>query len=320
VAIHPDARKILQLVAAAARPEYWQLSAAQAKADHEKAFPVMDIGRIGLERVENHTIQTPQAPRRSLPIRLFWPDKAQGEQDPVTEPGAMLWIHGGGHVVGSIDCYDAVCRSLAQKSGHVVAALGYRLAPEHKFPAAVDDVMAGLAWLRGKASEFGIDARRLMVGGDSAGGNLAAVSAILARDTAMDALRHQLLIYPVTAPRPSALSHQQYGEGHLLTTKNIEWFQASYLSQPQDRDDFRFAPLVCPNLEGLASATVIVAECDPLHDEGLAYAAALKAAGNEVDVFDYAGMLHGFFNMGGWLEDSRTALDQCAAIMAVRLA
>lgn len=308
--IDPEARKILDLVEAAGRPEYWELEAAVARANHDKAFPVLDIDPVPLKRIDEQLIDAPAGGQR---IRLYWPD------DVNATPGAMLWIHGGGHVVGSLECYEAVCRYLARESGHVVVAAQYRLAPEHKFPAAVEDALNALAWLAGAAGGLGLNPERLMVGGDSAGGNLAAVTALLARDHPSLNLCHQLLIYPVTASWPDSESHRRYGEKHLLTRKNIEWFQRCYLASDEQRQDFRFAPLAGKELEGLPAATVIVAECDPLHDEGVAYAEAMRAAGNQVDLIDFGGMLHGFLNMGSWLFQSRQALAMCADLMRHKL-
>ena len=304
--IHPEAQKILDLVEKAARPEYWELSPEEAKASHEKAFPVLDIAPVPLKRVESGTLPRP---RGAIPMRVYWPD------EPADATGAMLWIHGGGHVVGSIDCYDAVCRTIARDGGHVIVSTSYGLAPEHKFPTAVEDCLAALQWVYEHAGSIGVDPMRVMVGGDSAGGNLAAVTALLARDLDAPELRHQLLVYPVTAPWPDSRSHQVYGEGHLLTGNNIDWFQENYIRGSADREDYRFAPLLCHELAGLPPATVMVAECDPLHDEGVAYAERMAEAGNDVELIDYPGMLHGFLNMGGWLADSRDALQRCVAIM-----
>jgi len=304
--IHPEAQKILDLVEKAARPEYWELTPAEAKANHEKAFPVLDIDPVPLRRIEQGNLPRPRGP---IALRIYWPD----DSAPVC--GAMLWIHGGGHVVGSIDCYDPLCRTIARDSGHVIISTSYGLAPEHKFPTAVEDCVAALEWVHQQTGQLGIDPQRVMVGGDSAGGNLAAVTALLARDLEVPELRHQLLVYPVTAPWPESRSHHLYAEGHLLTRKNIEWFQENYVRGPADRDDYRFAPLLCHELAGLPPATVLVAECDPLHDEGVAYAERMMEAGNDVELIEYEGMLHGFLNMGGWLAGSRDALQHCAAIV-----
>jgi acetyl esterase len=190
----------------------------------------------------------------------------------------MVWLHGGGHVVGSLTSYDALCRMLALEADCIVVSVDYRLAPEHKFPAGVDDCIAALVWAGAHAAEIGGDPDRIAVGGDSAGGNLAAVCAILARDRGFPRLVFQLLVYPRTAPDEELPSHYTYAEGHLLTRRAILWFHEHYRASDADRGDFRYAPLLCPDLTRLPPALVIVGECDPLRDDGITYARALRPA------------------------------------------
>ncbi len=205
-------------------------------------------------------------PGGDLALRIYTP------RDAGTSLPVLVWLHGGGHVVGSLASYDALCRMLALEADCIVVSVDYRLAPEHKFPAGVDDCFAALAWVGAHAAEIGGDPGRIAVGGDSAGGNLAAVCAILARDRGFPRLAFQLLVYPRTAPDEELPSHHTYAEGHLLTRRAILWFHEHYRASDADRNDFRYAPLLCPDFTRLPPALVIVGECDPLRDDGVAYA------------------------------------------------
>jgi acetyl esterase len=197
----------------------------------------------------------------------------------------------------------------------VVVSVAYRLAPEHKFPAGVEDSFAALQWIAEHASELGGDSNRLAIGGDSAGGNLAAVCAILARDADGPKLVMQLLIYPRTAPDEDSSSHHEFAEGHLLTRNTILWFHRHYRSSDADRVDFRYAPLICKDLSHLPPALIIVGECDPLRDDGIAYAERLQRDGNAVELTNYPGMVHPFFSMGGAVDAGRRAMTQAASTL-----
>jgi acetyl esterase len=305
--LHPDARAVLDLVAAADNPPYWSLTPVAARAQHEEKAPVLDARPLPVAQCDDRDVPGPGG---AVPIRLYFPDK-RAELAP-----ALLWLHGGGHVVGSVASYDALCRVLAVKSGCAVVSVDYRLAPEHKFPAAVEDAFAVLRWLLDQGRALGIDPARLAVGGDSAGANLAAVSAILARDAGLGGPVFQLLIYPATAPWPDSGSHQEFAEGHLLDRRTIDWFQNHYARGAADRRDFRFAPLLASDLSRLPPALVIVAECDPLRDEGTAYAERLRDAGVPVELSCYAGMIHAFVSLSRALEGGRRAIDQAATALA----
>jgi acetyl esterase len=227
----------------------------------------------------------------------------------------LVWLHGGGHVVGSLDSYDALCRQLALQSDCLVASVAYRLAPEHKFPAGVEDRFSALKWVAEHAAEIGGDENRVAIGGDSAGGNLAAVCAILARDAGFPTLAAQVLVYPRTAPDEELPSHHEFAEDHLLTRKTILWFHDHYRASDDDRQDFRYAPLICKDLSRLPPALIIVGECDPLRDDGLAYAERLRLEGNVVELTNYPGMIHPFFSMGGAVDAGRTAVAQVASTL-----
>jgi acetyl esterase len=222
-------------------------------------------------------------------------------------------MHGGGWVIGSLDSHDQFARMLANRAGAHVVSVGYRLAPEHRFPVAVDDAWDATQWLARQAAALGLDGQRLAIGGDSAGGTLATVCATLARDAGV-ALRLQLLFYPGCAGRPERPSHARYAQGLVLGQASIEYFFRQYIADA-DRDDWRFAPLNTPELEGVAPAWFGLAECDPLVDDGLAYADKLRAAGVPVALEIYRGVTHEFIKMGRALREARQAHADAAAAL-----
>ncbi|HKB81826.1 MAG TPA: alpha/beta hydrolase fold domain-containing protein, partial [Burkholderiales bacterium] len=259
-------------------------------------------------RTEDRRISGPGS---HIPIRIYTPREIKSaEKLPV-----LTWFHGGGFVIGSLETHDSVCRMLANQADCIVVAVDYRLAPESKFPAAVEDCEAALKWVALHAVEFGGDSNCIAVGGDSAGANLATVIAILARDAAHPKLAFQLLIYPCTAPEPETASHHKFKEGCVLTRNSITWFYRQYLRSGKDVNDFRFAPLIRDDLSGLPPALIIVAGYDPLRDEGVEYARKLIEAGNRVRLSNYEGMVHGFYLMGGEVEAARRAVTESARVM-----
>jgi acetyl esterase len=250
-------------------------------------------------------------PAGDIPVRVYVP---AGEGPfPV-----LVFYHGGGWVIGNIDSHDAPCRTLANKSGAIVASVDYRLAPEHRFPAGVDDAYAAAVWAAEKAADFGGDGSRLAVGGDSAGGNLSAVVAQLAKQRGGPELAFQLLVYPATDRHDDSPSMRDNALGPLLSRAWIEWFLGHYLTGPDDGLDPRVSPARAEDLTGLPPALVITAEFDPLRDQGRDYAEKLRAAGVPVEHEDYPGMIHGFFQMGAVLDSARAAMDRAAS--AVRTA
>jgi acetyl esterase len=299
--LDPQVLLVLEKIRAAGNPEYWQMTPKEARDWHNRKAVLLDIKPEPVWKTENLCVAGPHG---EIPLRIYTPREA-GSLLPV-----LVWLHGGGHVVGSLDSYDALCRSLALRADCVVVSVDYRLAPEHKFPAGVDDAFAALQWVGANASEVGGDPRRIAIGGDSAGGNLAAVCAILARDHRFPGLVFQLLVYPRTAPDEELPSHYTFAEGCLLTRKTILWFHDHYRAGDADRKDFRYAPIVCPDLSRLPPALIIVGECDPLRDDGVAYARALQHAGNHATLTQYDGMVHPFFSMGGAIDMGRKAHDE----------
>ncbi len=287
-------------------PPLYTLSLADARAadlasirqDGGEAEPVFEVSEL-----------TIPGPGGDLPLRVYRPS--------ATRPlPALVYFFGGGWVLGTIDTADGVSRRLANSSGALVAVAGYRLAPEHPFPAAVDDCYAALRWAAGHAGELGADPARLAVGGDSAGGNLAAAVTLLARDDG-PRLAGQLLVYPNTDQLADDESMRAAGDPFLFNRHSVAWYRGHYLTSPQDAASPLASPLRAPSLAGLPPALVITAEYDPLRDQGEAYARRLSAEGVPAELRRYPGMTHGFFTMAGTLEASRAAIAQAAAQLRI---
>ena len=310
--LDPQVRKLLGWAARSHTPPYDVLGAVAAREHYAKAATSLDIAPAPLDAVLDFTVDLPG---RSLKVRQYQPVPVSW-----AEPtGALLFFHGGGFTIGSIATHDALCRSLAAQAGCQVFSVDYRLAPEHRFPAAQDDAFDMLAWLRGEAASLAVDPARIAVGGDSAGGTLAAACAIHARDQGWP-LACQLLIYPGLSPDQQTTSHQRFAQGYLLDESLIQWFFSNTLRSPADRQDWRFAPLVHPDLRGVAPCWLALAEYDPLVDEGLAYGQRLQQAGIDTRVSVYPGVLHAFFQHGGLLPLARTAQTEAAAALRAALA
>jgi len=232
---------------------------------------------------------------------------------------ALVFFHGGGWVIGDLETHDVVCRQVTAEAGVSVIAVDYRVAPEHKFPAAVDDAWAATRWIVAHAGELGIDAARIAVGGDSAGGNLAAVVALLARDAGAPRIGLQILTYPVTDLVSESQSYTDLADGYMLTRDSMRWFRAQYLAKEADAADWRVSPLRAPSLAGLPPALVITAGYDPLRDEGEAYARRLREAGVSVDAVCFGGMIHGFVPMGKLIETAFRAVTLIAGSLRYAL-
>jgi len=261
--------------------------------------------------VEDRTIPGPSG---EIPVRLYRPADPTG--------AILIWYHGGGWVIGDLETADPTARKLANRTGALVVSVDYRLAPEHPYPAAIDDAWATLQWVADHGDELGADPTRIAVGGDSAGGNLAAIVSVLARDAGVG-LRHQLLVYPVTDLTLSHPSMDENAEGYLLTKTGMIWFVDHYLGAPSERGDRdkqpNASPLYTPDLAGVAAATVITADFDPLRDEGRAYAAALADAGVAVSEQRYPTMIHGFISMAAITPVTNDALDEAGATLRAAL-
>lgn len=293
MAIDPKIQEILDFIASRNIPPFHELPVEEARAGVEKSREIFGGDLVELPRVENLTLPGPAG---EIPLRLY----AASTEGPLP---VLVFYHGGGWVVGSLDSHDGVCRHLARESGCLVISVEYRLAPEHKFPAAVEDAWTALEWVSAHAPSLGGDPARLAVGGDSAGGNLAAVVAQMAMHAAgtsgngRPAIAHQLLIYPATTHDTGTESMRTHGGSGILTLKGMQWFLDHYLNRPEDTDSLQFSPLKAESLAGLPPAHVVIAEIDILADEGRAYARALEAAGVPVRVTECPGMIHGFLGM-----------------------
>ena len=303
--LDPDAQTLLEMVRAANRPAFETIGAAEARLLFNAGRKVLAPDPMPVAETRDLAIPGPGGP---IPARLYRAT-ATGNL-PV-----LVFFHGGGWVVGDIESHDTGCRHLANRAECAVVSVGYRLAPEHKFPAAVEDCFAATAWVAGNAASLGVDAGRLAVGGDSAGGNLAAVVSLLARDHGTPRIGHQLLIYPATDAAMRHDSMARFAEGYVLTRSTMRWFYEQYLRAPADAADWQASPLAAPDVGGLPSAFVLTAGYDPLCDEGDAYAARLAAAGVPVTHRRFPGQVHGFAMNGKIIRAAETALDEAAAAL-----
>ena len=306
VSLDPQAQAVLDLVIKSGRPAYNTLSPKDARQLFRETRPASTPTPPEIGVVRNVLADGPHGP---IPLRVYRP---HGVADSVRLPG-LVYFHGGGWVIGDLDTHDVLCRCLTAEANVTTVAVDYRLAPEHKFPAAVDDAWAATRWVAKDADQLGIDARKLAVGGDSAGGNLAAVVALLARDAGAPAISFQVLMYAVTDLGAEAKSYSDFADGYMLTRDGMRWFSDHYLKAKSEATDWRASPLRAPSLAGLPPALVITAGFDPLRDEGEAYAQRLREAGVRADYICYGGMLHGFVPMGRLLDTGNRAVSHIAA-------
>jgi acetyl esterase len=304
--LHPHARALLDLIAERGVPPTHTLSPAEARAVYRDR---RGFTQPAPPPVASVTDLAADGPHGAIPLRLFRPLGTMADQ---VLP-ALVYYHGGGWVIGDLDTHDTLCRELANHAGCAVVSVDYRLAPEHRFPAAVDDSIAAARWVHRHAAALHLDPDRIAVGGDSAGGNLAAVVAIAARDAGDLPLAYQLLIYPATDQHRSAPSHTTNGEGYLLTRDTMAYFTGHYIPDPARYADWRASPLLHPDLSRLPPALVLTAGYDPLRDEGLAYAQRLSEAGNQATHLSFERQIHGFILMGKVLDEANAAVRLCAA-------
>ena len=300
----PAMRSVLERMARARRPPLHELPPAQARAAYEFGADMLEVPKAPLARVEGFTIPTSDG--AALPARLYAPSR---EPLPL-----LLYCHGGGGVIGSIGTHDRLCRELSRLSGCAVVSLGYRLAPEHRFPTAVHDAWDATQWLARHAHQLGLDGARLALGGDSAGGTLATVCAVMARDAGLP-VRLQLLFYPNCASDQGAPSHEHFAHGLVLDREGIGWFFDQYIPAAE-RGDWRFAPLEAADVEGVAPVWLGLAECDPVVDDSMAYADKLRAAHVDVDLEIYRGVTHEFIKMGRAIREARQAHADAARALA----
>lgn len=308
MALDPDAARLLEAIRAGGSPLAMTTpEAARRQYDAGRAKvapPPLPVGGI-----EDFPIPGPGG--RPLALRLYRPPGAAAAPLPT-----LLYFHGGGWVLGGLDSHDAICRALSLHAGFAVLSVDYRLAPEDRFPAAVDDAVAALGWVAQAGHRRGLDAGRLAVGGDSAGGTIAAALAIVDRDSGRQRIGFQLLLYPVTDCAFDTPSQRAFAEDHLLTRANLEWFRAQYLGEAAQADDWRASPLRVPTAAGLPPALILTAEYDPLRDEGEAYGERLRAAGVAVQTWRVPGQIHGFLAMGGVIAGAAPMLRRLGEALA----
>ncbi len=307
--LDPQARALIDLMIQRGVPPVSTQTPLEARAAYRERrfFTQPEPPAVGeaLAEVTGLTTDT------GVPLRLYRPMHAAvaaGQALPT-----LVYFHGGGWTIGDLDTHDVLCRQLCAQSGVAVVAVDYRMGPEHRFPAAVDDALAATRWIRHHADSLGLDGTRWAVGGDSAGGNLAAVVALLMRDGGDAPLKLQLLIYPATDMRAVAPSHTHNGQGYLLTQESIRYYRGHYIADEAQWADWRASPLLASSHVGLAPALVITAGYDPLRDEGRQYADVLSAAGVRTQYICFERQIHGFITMGRIIDEANTAVALCAA-------
>lgn len=298
-------RSVLERMARAGHPPLHTRTPQEARIAYQAGADVLEVPKAALARVED--LQIPTRDGAMLPARLYAPSTDAGLP-------MLLYTHGGGFTIGSVATHDILCRELARLAGCMVVSLDYRLAPEHRFPTASNDAWDALQWLAANAERLGADPQRLAVGGDSAGGTLAAVNAILARDAGLP-LALQLLIYPGCAAHQDTPSHTTFARGLVLEEPAISWFFGNYVQSRAEREDWRFAPLLAPDVECVAPAWIGLAECDPLTDEGKLYAQKLQDAGVSAELTVWPGVIHDFINLGRFIPEAADAHRQLAAAL-----
>ncbi|RQH01263.1 alpha/beta hydrolase [Natrarchaeobius oligotrophus] len=289
---HPDARAFLRRYEAADVPPFEEVTPREARELMERMQPPAE-STVSLESVEDRTID---GPRDDLRVRIYDPGTGGEREAAASRPG-ILYFHGGGWVLGSVETHDGTCRTLAAESGYPVVSVDYALAPEHPFPAGLCDCYAALEWLADAASELGIDPDRIALAGDSAGGNLAAATALLARDRDGPSIAYQVLVYPVTGDPTDTDAYEENADGYLLTADEIAWFRRHYFEDPIDEGNVYAFPRRAADLSALPPATIVTAGFDPVRDDGAAYADRLEEAGVAVTYRNYEDMIHGFFGM-----------------------
>ena len=308
--LHPQAELLIAAAAAAELPSIEGLSFDEARRHYNERSAALpadpEIGEV--------TDRTIPGPGGELPIRIYRPVDVGPASASGTQTPALMFFHGGGWVIGTVDTHDVVCRALCETTAATVVSVEYRLAPEHPFPAAPDDCTAATKWVAENGASIGVDGSRLAVCGDSAGGNLAAVVAL---DCAAGLkISAQALVYPaVDATREETGSLVDNAEGYLLTTVGMRWFYGQYVEDQSDLSNPRCSPLLA-DLAGQPPAIVLTAEYDPLRDEGKDYAAALETAGVDVEYFQYDGQVHTFFTQVGVCDASQDSVDRIAEFLA----
>jgi acetyl esterase len=300
--LDPDVERLLELARKAGRPPFEALTPAQAREAYAASWDILQPSTSEVASVRDQAITGPGGP---LTLRIY---RGAGTKAADALP-CLVYLHGGGWVIGNLESHDRLCRHVANSAGICVVAVDYRLAPEHPFPAALDDAVAALRWVADNADALAIAPDRIGIGGDSAGGNLAAVIALMARDGAVPPLAHQALLYPVVDLTAASESYQRVTSGVPLTAATMHYFIAHYTPQASDRLDWRASPLMAASLAGTAPALVLTVGHDPLCDEGRDYAARLEAEGVRVTSLHLGDHMHGMLLTGKLVRASNTMLD-----------
>lgn len=314
--LHPQVAALLERAAKSPLPPYYEVPAPVARRLYRDTRGALTPDPPAVESVQlllaPGPARLPGGPASApVPVRSYRP-RGAGKDEVLP---ALVYFHGGGWVIGDLDTHDVVCRTLANGVRCAVLSVEYRKAPEAPFPAAVEDCFAALSFIFSTSRNLKLNARQIAVGGDSAGGNLAAVMALMARDAGGPAISFQLLIYPGTDQRMTHPSVDRNGEGYLLTRKGMHYFRGHYLPKQDDWLDWRASPLLAKSLAGLPPAYVMTAGFDPLLDEGRAYADRLKNEGVAAEYREYPDMVHGFITMGRVLDTANAALADCAMVL-----
>jgi acetyl esterase len=309
--LDPDAARVLELIASSGRPGYDAMSPEDARAAYNAARQAATAEPQPMELVE--ALEAP-GPHGAIPMRHYRPLGTGRETLPL-----LIYFHGGGWVLGNLDTHDGLCRHFAHQTRCAVVSVDYRLAPEHKFPAGIDDAIAATSWLLGRAESLRFDPGRVSLGGDSAGGTLAIVTALQSAKMGGARFRSLLLIYPATDLSFETPSHREFAEGHLLTRAIQEWFHAHYLDNDDQRSDWRASPLRAEDLSGLPATLILTASHDPLRDEAERFGARLVEAGVTVTVKRAMGQIHGFLPMESLIPAAKVAVAELAAHLAFAL-
>lgn len=302
--LDPLTKAFLDQLDAMPTPKLWEMSPAGARLAFSMMMGLASQKDVPVGKVESRTMPGPGG---AIALRLYTPVAAGGEALP-----AIAYFHGGGFTIGDLDSHDAVCRLLAAQSGARVVAVDYRLAPEHKFPAAVDDAFAAVKWIEANAADLGVDANRIAVAGDSAGATLSAVVCQMAKAQGGPSIASQLLMFPMTQFGGRFASLREFAVGYFLDKQAMEWFYQNYVPKGSDFADPRLSPLLAEDVGALPPAYVMLGGCDPLHDEGLAYAEKLRNAGVPVTIADYPGMIHCFIYLQAIVPQAHAALADAA--------
>jgi acetyl esterase len=300
--LDPQARALIDLMIERGVPPTHTLTPAQARSFYRDRRAFTQPEPPLMAEVQDLMAGT-------VPVRLYRPTAPQTPQ-PV-----LVYLHGGGWTIGDLDTHDVLCRQLAREGACAVVSVDYRMGPEHRFPAAVEDCLEAFSWVQAQAQALHLDASRMAVGGDSAGGNLAAALCLVQREAGRAMPAFQLLIYPATDMRAVAPSHTTNGQGYMLTNDSINWYRGNYIADQADWSDWRASPLLAPSHAGLPPALVLTAGFDPLRDEGLQYANALSAAGVPTQYVCFERQIHGFITMGRVIEEAHTAVGLCGSAL-----